>query len=179
MKKIAIIVGSLRKGSFNRMIANELIKLAPNDLKLEIVEINNLPLYNQDFDDNSPKEYTEFREKIKSADGFIFASPEHNRSYPAAIKNALDVASRPWGQNVWSGKPGAIITASPGTLGGFGANHHLRQVCAFLNIYMMQQPEAYVNVANIFDENGNITNEGSKKFLQAYIDAFDLWVKKF
>lgn len=179
-KKIAVLVGSLRKDSFNKKIANELIKLAPDTLEMEIIEIGHLPLYNQDYDESSPKEYEEFRAKIKSADGYLFVSPEHNRSVPAALKNALDIASRPWGQNVWSGKPGAVATTSISALGGFGSNHILRQSMTFLNVYMMQQPEAYIgNAFSLFDESGKLANKDTEVFLQNFINAYADWVHKF
>ena len=179
-KKIAVLVGSLRKDSFNKKIAHQLIKLAPESLEMEIIEIGQLPLYNQDYDENSPKEYTEFREKIKSKDAFLFVTPEHNRSIPAALKNAIDIASRPWGENLWAGKPGAVATTSISAIGGFGSNHILRQSMVFLDVYMMQQPEAYIGSAHtLFDESGNLVNEGTRDFLKAYIDAYAAWVNNF
>lgn len=179
-KKIAVLVGSLRKDSFNRRIAEKLIALAPDTLEMEIVEIGHLPHYDQDSDENSPQEYTEFRKVISDANGYLFVTPEYNRSIPGVLKNAIDIASRPWGQNVWSGKPGAIVTTSIGAIGGFGANHILRQSLAFLNIYTMQQPEAYIGDAfSIFDEDGKITNQDTEAFLQSYINAFAEWSNKF
>ncbi len=179
-KKIAVLVGSLRKESYNLKIAKELIKLAPDSLKLEIVEIGNLVHYNEDIESNVPKEYTAFRQKIKDADGYLFITPEYNRSIPSALKNAFDVASRPWGQNVYSGKPGGVVSASISPIGGFGANHIVRQSMAFLNVYMMQQPEMYIgNAASLFDEAGNLINEDTKKYLKRYIDSFADWAAKF
>lgn len=125
-RDVAVIVGSLRKASINRMVANALAELAPAGLKLGIVEIGQLPLYNQDGDDDPPAEWTAFRERVRAADSVLFVTPEYNRSVPAALKNALDVGSRPYGKSAWSGKPGAVVSASPGGIGGFGANHHLR-----------------------------------------------------
>ena len=122
--------------------------MAPPSLKLEFVEIGRLPLYNQDEDANPPAVWIEFRARIKGADAVLFVTPEHNRSVPAALKNALDVGSRPYGQSAWNGKPGAVISASPGAIGGFGANHHLRQSLVFLNVPAMQQPEAYIGGAD-------------------------------
>jgi len=139
-KKIAIIVGSLRKDSVNRKVAKALIALAPESLKLEIIEIGRLPLFNQDLEETPPVEWTAFRESVKGVDGVLFVTPEYNRSVPAALKNALDVGSRPYGASVWNGKPGAVVSASPGTLAGFGANHHLRQSLVFLNVPTMAQP---------------------------------------
>jgi chromate reductase len=175
-KTIAVIVGSLRKESFNRKMALNLIRLAPPQLKLEILEIGHLQMYNQDFDENPPSEWIDFRLRVKSFDGVLFVTPEYNRSMPAVLKNAIDVASRPYGQNVWSGKPGAVISVSPGVIGGFGANHHLRQCCVFLNVLMMQQPEAYINGATkLFEENGNIV-ETSREFVSKFIHAYADWV---
>lgn len=176
-KRIAVIVGSLRKESFNRKVAKALIKLAPATLNLEILEISALTLYNEDLDVNPPTAWTEFRDKLKTFDGVIFVTPEYNRSFPAAIKNALDIGSRPYGQSVWNGKPGAVISVSQGAMGGFGANHHLRQTFVFLNIPVMQQPEAYIgNAASWFDANANITNESISKFLKSFIDSYSQWV---
>jgi chromate reductase len=179
-KKIAVIVGSLRKESFNRKMANLLIRLAPESLRLEIIEIGGLPLYNQEYDEGRPPSaYTDFRQRVKSFDGLLFITPEYNRSIPAALKNALDVGSRPYGESVWGGKPGAVISVSPGTIGGFGANHHLRQSLVFLNVPTMQQPEAYIGgAAQLFDANGNITNEGTREFLKKFMVAFAAWVEK-
>jgi chromate reductase len=179
-KKIAVFVGSLRKESSNRKMAKALIELAPEALKLEIIEIGGLALYNQDLDDEGrpPSAWTEFREQIKSFDGFLFVTPEYNRSVPGVLKNAIDVGSRPYGKNVWDGKPGSVISISPGAIGGFGANHHLRQSLVFLNVPAMQQPEAYVgNAANLFDENGDLANDSIKEFAAKYIHAFAAWVE--
>lgn len=179
-KKIGVLIGSLRRESFSRKIANSVIKLAPDDLKFEIIEIGGLPLYNQDFDDDGtpPPAYADFRNHLKQVDGFLFVTPEYNRSVTAVLKNALDVGSRPYGESNWDGKPGGIISVSPGNLSAFGANHHLRQSMVFLNVPMLQQPEAYIgNVTDILDDEGNITNERSKKFLKSYMDAFAKWVK--
>lgn len=179
-KKIAVLVGSLRKDSFNKKIANKLISLAPDTLDMKIVEIGHLPHYNQDSDGNSPIEFDEFRAVIKDAEGYLFVSPEYNRSIPGVLKNAIDIASRPWGQNVWGGKPAAIATTSIGAIGGFGANHILRQTLAFLNVYTMQQPEAYIGDAfSLFDEDGNLINADTEAFLQNFINAFAEWANKF
>ncbi|MEA5001044.1 MAG: NAD(P)H-dependent oxidoreductase [Endomicrobiaceae bacterium] len=178
-KKIAVIIGSLRKESFNRKTAKALIQLAPDSLKLEIVEINELSLYNEDIENTPPKAWISFREKLKTFDGVIFVTPEYNRSVPAVIKNAIDIASRPYGQNVWDGKPGAVISVSQGNLGGFGANHHLRQSLVFLNVPVMQQPEAYIgSAAGLFDNDGSLINESAKNFMKKFIDAFAQWVYK-
>jgi chromate reductase, NAD(P)H dehydrogenase (quinone) len=180
-KKIAVLVGSLRKESFNRRMARVLMSLAPETLKFEMIEIGGLPLYNQDFDDEGkpPAAWTAFREKVKSFDGVLFVTPEYNRSVPGALKNALDVGSRPYGQSVWGGRPGAVMSVSPGAIGGFGANHHLRQSLVFLDIPTMQQPEAYIGgAAQLFDADGNIANAATREFLVKFMDAFAVWVLK-
>ena len=177
-KKIAVIVGSLRKDSLNRKMARALAALAPESLKLEIVEIGNLPLYNQDFDDNPPAAWIDFRDLLMKFDGFLFVTPEYNRSIPGVLKNSIDVGSRPYGKSVWDGKPGAVMSVSPGAIGGFGANHHLRQSLVFLNVPTMQQPEAYIgNAASLFDESGNFANDSIREFAAKYIHAFAAWVE--
>lgn len=179
-KKIAVLIGSLRKESVNRKLANEVIKLAPDSLELEIVEIGQLPHYNEDLDGNPPAEWVEFRKKIGEADGYLFFTPEYNRSTSGVMKNALDVGSRPYGQSKWGGKPGAIVSSSMSPLGASVANHALRQPMVFLNIYMMQQPEAYIgNSWELFDEQHNLKNEDTRKFLKGWVDAFAEWVYKF
>jgi chromate reductase, NAD(P)H dehydrogenase (quinone) len=176
-KDIAVIVGSLRKDSINRKVANALAELAPPELKLGIVDIAQLPIYNQDGDDNPPAAWTTFRERIKSADAVLFVTPEHNRSVPAALKNAIDVGSRPYGKSAWSGKPGAVVSASPGAIGGFGANHHLRQSLVFLNVPAMPQPEAYLGHADkLFDAGGKLVDDGTRKFLHNFMQAYAAWV---
>lgn len=176
--KVGVVVGSLRNGSFNKMIANALAEVMPERLDIEFIEIGNLELYNQDYDAQSPTSYAEFRSKVQACDAFIFVTPEHNRSIPAALKNALDVASRPWGQNVWSGKPAGVISSSVGALSGFGANHHLRQVLSFLNMPTMAQPEAYIgNTMGLFDKDGKLTDDSTKQFLTNYGQAFAVWVE--
>ena len=177
VRDIAVFVGSLRKESINRKVANALAELAPSSLKLQIVEIGQLPLYNQDLDQNTPQPYLDFRARVRAADGVLFVTPEHNRSMPAAMKNALDVASRPYGNSAWNGKPGAVISVSPGAVGGFGANHHLRQSLVFLNVPVMQQPEAYIGGAGkLFDSSGKLANDATRNFLQNFIEAFANWV---
>ena len=181
-KKVGVLVGSLRKESFNRKIAKELMAVAPADLALEEVAIGALPIFNQDFDDEgtTPAEWVTFRETLKRYDAFLFVTPEYNRSVPAVLKNALDVGSRPYGHSVWKGKPAAIVSVSPGLLGGFGANHHLRQTLVFLNVPTMPQPEAYIgNAAALFDANGALVNEGTREFLRSFMGAFATWVAKF
>jgi chromate reductase len=176
---VCILVGSLRKASLNRMVANALITLAPPSLQLDIVEIGRLPLYDEDLEAAGPPvPWTAFRQRIKAADAVLFVTPEYNRSVPAALKNALDVGSRPYGSSVWDHKPGAVISVSPGAVGGFGANHHLRQSLVFLNVPTMQQPEAYIGHADkLFNEQGELASDGTRKFLQGIILAFANWVE--
>ena len=175
--KIAVIVGSLRKESFSRKMAKALIKLSPDSLTFEIVEIGGLPLYNQDLDDNPPAAWVEFRERIRKLDGVLFVTPEYNRSVPGVLKNAIDVGSRPYGKSVWDGKPGGVMSVSPGAIGGFGANHHLRQSMVFLNVPVMQQPEAYIgNAANLFDWEGNLTSDSTREPAAKFMRAFAVWV---
>lgn len=174
---VAVLVGSLQKNSINRNVAKALIELAPDSLKLSIVEIGGLTIYNQDEDEHPPAAWTSFRERIKAADAVLFVTPEYNRSVPAALKNALDVGSRPYSQSVWDGKPGAVISASPSALGGFGANHHLRQSLMVLNIPTMQQPEAYIGGADkLFDKNGTLINDSTRVFLQSFTMKFAAWI---
>ena len=176
--KIGLIIGSLRKDSFNRKIAHILIKRAPKSLDMNIIEIKNLPLFNQDDEANPPQEWVQFREEIKPLEGFILLTPEYNRSVPAALKNALDVGSRPYGENLWNCKPCAIISASVGAIGGFGANHHLRQCMVFLNAPCIQQPEVYLSfVDKLFNDKGQLNNEGTEQFLGKFMEAFAKWVK--
>ncbi|MFT3924953.1 MAG: NAD(P)H-dependent oxidoreductase [Myxococcales bacterium] len=179
-RDVAVIVGSLRKGSFTRMTAQAVAELAPASLKLEIVEIADLPLYNQDLEETPPQAWLTFRDRVRKAQALLFLTPEYNRSVPGCLKNAIDVGSRPYGKSVWADKPGAIISVSPGNLAAFGANHHLRQSMVFLNVWMMQQPEAYVGGASkLFDENGKLTSEPSREFLRGFVTAFDKWVARF
>ena len=175
---VAVLVGSLRKAAFSRKLALALADLSPADLTLKIIEIGDLPLFNQDLEPTPPQPWTTFREAVKACDAVLFVTPEYNRSVPAALKNAIDVGSRPQGQSVWNGKPGAVISISPGAIGGFGANHHLRQSLVFLNMPAMPQPEAYVGgAAGLFDDAGKLVNDGTRTFLTGFMQAFDAWVK--
>jgi chromate reductase len=174
-KDIAVFVGSIRKESLNRKMARALIELAPPELTLEIVEIGQLSFYNQDHDDagKPPADWVAFRDRVGKADGVLFVTPEYNRSVPGVLKNALDVGSRPYGKSVWDGKPGAIVSVSPGALGAFGANHHLRQSLVFLNVPALQQPEAYIGQADkLFDPAGKLTNDGTREFLKKFLAAY-------
>ncbi|AZA91195.1 NADPH azoreductase [Chryseobacterium nakagawai] len=177
---IGLIAGSLRKESFSKKIAKALLPMTPQGFEFKIISIDNLPIYNQDFDDynNVPESYAKFRHEIKNIGGVIFITPEYNRSVPAVLKNAIDVGSRPAGKNGWDGKPGAVFSNSPGNLSAFGANHHLRQSLVFLNIPAMQQPEVYLpHIDKAWDENGNL-NDDMKGFLQKAVDAYIEWFKK-
>lgn len=176
-KRIGFIMGSLRKESFSKVVADKLAELFPSDFEIVFPEIGNLEMYNQDLDDNNetPASWSAFREEVKALDGVVFVTPEYNRSVPPVLKNALDIASRPYGANAWNNKPGAIVSVSPGAVSGFGANHHLRQVLTFLNVHAMAQPEAYIgSVMNLINEDGTI-KEDTVKFLQLIVDSYVAW----
>ena len=176
---VAVIVGSLRKDSFNRKMAKAMIAMAPAALKLEIVEIGQLPLYNQDFDPNPPKEVTDFKQRIARCDAVLFVTPEYNRSVPGVLKNAIDCGSRPYGKSAWNGKPGAVMSVSPGAIGGFGANHALRQSLVFLNVPAMQQPEAYIgNASKLFDDKGGLANDDTRELVSKFLQAFAQWIER-
>jgi chromate reductase len=175
--KIAVIVGSIRKGSFNLKTAKAIMALETDSCAFEILNIANLPMFNEDYEATPPAEWVTFREQIRSADGLLFFTPEYNRSVPGVLKNAIDVGSRPYGQNSWDGKPAAIVSVSIGNISGFGANHHLRQSLVFVNVPTMAQPEAYIGGATeLFDDKGNLTNESTKGFLKGFMKAFEKWV---
>lgn len=177
--KIGILVGSLRRDSFNRKVALTLMQVAPKSLDIELIEIGDMPFFNQDLEANPPDSWVEFRKKIMKLDGFIIVTPEYNRSVPAVLKNALDIGSRPYGQNLWDSKPCAIVSASIGAIGGFGANHHLRQSLVFLNAPCMHQPEVYLSfVDKLFDANGQLNNENTKTFLEKFMQSYAVWVDK-
>ena len=174
---IVTIVGSLRKESFSLKIANALAKLAPASLKLEVTTLGGISFFNQDLEAAPPADWLAFREKIQKSNGVLFVTPEYNRSVPAPLKNAIDVGSRPYGQSAWNAKPGAVVSVSPGAIGAFGANHHLRQSMVFLNVPMMQQPEAYLGGADkLFDAGGKLTNDGTRQFLQKFMQSFADWI---
>ena len=179
-KKIGVLVGSLRKDSYTRKVAQALVSLAPPTLTFEFIDIGELPLYNQDLEEHgavAPATWTAFRQRVQGCDGVLFFTPEYNRSVPAPLKNAIDVGSRPYGSSVWGGKPGAIVSVSPGAIGGFGANHHLRQSMVFLDVPLLQQPEAYIGgAAKLWDDSGKLTNEDTKQFLQKFAAAYAHWV---
>ena len=176
--KIAIVVGSLRKDSINRKVARSICAFASDRLDCEIVEIGDLPLYNQEYDSASPEAYTRFRERIAGCDGVLFVTPEYNRGVPGVLKNAIDVGSRPYGHSVWDKKPAAIVSASPGNIGGFGANHQLRQACVFLNMPVMQQPEAYLGHVgdDAFEADGCLKEGKLKDLIVKLAASFADWV---
>lgn len=175
--RIGILVGSLRKASLNRKMANAMMALAPGGLQLEIVEIGQLPHCNADDEASPPQTVVDFKRRIESLDGILFVTPEYNRGVPGVLKNAIDVASRPYGKNSWAGKPTAVVSVSPGALGAFGANHQLRQSFVFLDMPAMQQPEAYVgNGAALFDDKGDINNDGTRTFVQRFMESYAKWV---
>ena len=179
-RDVVVLVGSLRAQSFTRHIALALGQMAPPQLKLELVEIGHLPFYNQDLETGSPPvEWTGLRARVRAADAVLFATPEYNRSIPAVLKNAIDVGSRPFGQSAWDGKPAAVVSVSPGAIGAFGANHHLRQALVFLNMPAMPQPEAYIGgVAKLLNEQGELTNPDTRAFLTKFMQAFAAWIDR-
>jgi len=176
--RIAIIVGSLREGSINRKVARSICAIRNDNLDCSMVEIGDLPLYNQDLDANPPEQWVRFRKQIAEADGVLFCSPEYNRGIPGVLKNAIDVGSRPYGQSVFDRKPAAIVTASPGSIGGFGANHQIRQAAVFLNMPIMQQPEAYLGhvTDDSFEADGKLKDGPLKGLIEGLAHAFHDWV---
>ncbi len=177
---VAVIVGSLRKDAISRKAALALAKLAPANLQLRIVEIGHLPHYNEDIElAGAPDSWTRFRGELLGSDAVLFVTPEYNRSVPGALKNAIDVGSRPYGSNAWSGKPAAVISLSPGAIGGFGANHHLRQSLVFLDMPTLQQPEAYVgNALSLFDDAGELISDDTRNFFQSFMETFEKWIER-
>jgi chromate reductase len=179
-RTVAVLVGSLRKDSASRKVANALAALSPADLTYEIVEIGDLPHYDPDLEtDAPPPAWTRFRDQVAAADAVAFVTPEYNRSFPGFLKNAIDVGSRPWGQAVWTEKPALIVSTSAGALGGFGANHALRQAISFFAMPVLGQPEAYVgNSLSLFDEQGALTSESTADFLRGLGSAFAAFVER-
>jgi len=178
-RNVSVIVGSLRRGSLNRMAAHALIGVAPATLACEIAEIRQLPPYDEDDDAAPPQEWTAFRDKLRAVDAVLFVTPEYNRSVPGVLKNAIDVASRPYGKSAWQGKPAAIVSVSPGAIGAFGSNHHLRQSLVFLDMPCMQQPEAYIgHAAALFDRDGRLINDGTREFFAKFMAAFATWIER-
>jgi len=178
-RNVAVLVGSLRKASLNRKMARALIAMAPASLKLEILEIGQLPFFNADFESDPPQAVREFKERLESFDAVLFVTPEYNRGMPGVLKNAIDVGSRPYGKSAWSRKPAAVISVSPGAVGGFGANHQLRQSLVFLDMPALQQPEAYIgNASKLFDEKGAIVADDTREFAQKFLQAFVDWIER-
>lgn len=178
-RTIAVLVGSLRKDSASRKLANAIARLSPAGFRYQIVEIGELPHFDQDLEAAPPKAWVDFRDAIAPADGVLFVTPEYNRSVPGVLKNAVDVASRPYGQSVLAGKPTAIVSTSAGPLGGFGANHHLRQSLGFLGMPMLAQPEMYIGATlSMFDESGEFVNDGTADFIRGFAQAFTAWVER-
>jgi chromate reductase, NAD(P)H dehydrogenase (quinone) len=178
-RKIAVVVGSMRKDSFNRMLARAVIKLAPKDFDCELIRIDDLPVYNQDLDPTPPEPVVRLKGQIAAADGLLFVTPEHNRSLPAALKNALDWASRPYGRNVWAGKPAGVMGTSPGAVGTACAQQHLRNVLAYLDVPVLGQPEVFIQFTQgLVDADVNIANDGTRKFLQGFMDRYAAFVAR-
>jgi chromate reductase len=176
-RTVAVIVGSLRKDSVSRKVAQAVEALAPANLKFTYPQIGDLAHFDQDLESDPPAQWVRFRDEVRAVDAVLFVTPEYNRSVPGVLKNAIDVGSRPYGASAWNAKPGAVISVSPGGIGGFGANHHLRQSLAFLNVPLLSQ-EAYVgNAFALFDEAGKLINPGTADFLRAYGEAFGHWIE--
>ena len=176
-QQIAVIVGSLRRDSFNRKLANALIKLGPSEFSFKNLEIGDLPLYNQDKEENPTDSVKRLKSEIAASAGVLFVTPEYNRSIPGVLKNAIDHASRPYGQNAWAGKPAGVVGISIGTIGTAVAQQHLRNVLAYLDAPTLGQPEVFLQAKDgLFDEDGGI-GPVSKKFLQGWMDKYVAWVK--
>jgi len=179
-KQVGYVVGSLRKDSINRKLANALIKLGPTDFTFKELRISDLPLYNQDDDRSQSAEVQRLKSELRAVDAVMFVTPEYNRSLPGVLKNALDHASRPYGQNAWAGKPAGVIGASIGAISTAVAQLHLRTILAYLDMPTLAQPEAYLQVKDgFFDDAGNIANVETKKFLHGWMDKYAIWVKRF
>lgn len=180
MSKVGLIVGSLRKDALTRSMARALPELAPASLQFVDIDIGDLPLYDEDLETASPPaQWTRFREEVKSVDGILFITPEYNRSIPGALKNALDIGSRPWGRSAWDGKPAGVVSQSPGALGGMAAAHHLRQVLLAVNVVAMPHPEAYIPlVATLFDASGRLQHAPTREFMTGFLVAFATWIER-
>jgi chromate reductase len=176
---IAVVVGSLRRDSFNRQLAQAVISLAPSDFTFEFIDIGSLPLYSQDYDADYPEAGKQLKQRIEAADGLLFVTPEYNRSIPGVLKNALDWGSRPWGTNSWGNKPGAVLGTSVGATGSALAQQHLRNVLAYLDVATLGQPEVFIkHDPAVINEKGEIVNDGTRKFLQTFVDRYVAWVKR-
>ena len=175
--RIAVIVGSLRRDSTTRRIARAAIARAPRGMQCDVVDIGDLPHFNQDLEPVPPAAWVTFRQAMSDADGVLFFTPEYNRSFPGCLKNAIDIGARPQGSTLWSGMPAGIVSVSPYGMGGFGANHALRQTFVYLNMSAMQQPEAYIAMAEtLMDAAGTVTRDATDKFLRHYMQSFADWV---
>jgi chromate reductase len=178
--RIAVFVGSLRKDSFNRRLAHAVEKLAPDEFDFQHVRIDDLPLYSQDFDSDYPPAARRLKQDVEAADGLLIVTPEYNRSIPGVLKNAIDIASRPWGTNSFTGKPGAVIGTSIGAPGSAMAQQHLRNSLAYVNVLLLAQPEVFVHFRDeLIDADGTIGNKDTKKFLQGFVDTYVAWVRRF
>lgn len=178
--KIGVLVGSLRMDSFNRRLARAVEKLAPDDFAFRHIQINDQPLYSQDFDAAYPAVATRLKKDVESVDGVLFVTPEYNRSIPGVLKNAIDIASRPWGTNSFAGKPAAVIGTSIGATGTAMAQQHLRNVLAYLDMPTLAQPEVFIRFQDeLISDDGTIANDGTKKFLQGFVDNYVAWVRRF
>jgi len=179
--KITILgfAGSLRKGSYNKSLLKASNRLAPDNSELETFDLEGIPPFNQDMENSMPEKVKEFKRKIKAADAILIVTPEHNYSVPGVLKNAIDWASRPYGDNAFEGKPAAIMSASPGVLGGARGQYQLRQIMVFLNMFPLNKPELFVNFAHQkFDEKGNLTDEKTKEYIKGMLEALVIWTKK-
>ena len=176
--KVAVLVGSLRKESFNRKLAKAVERLVPPELEFDMIRIGGLPLYNQDFDGDYPAPCAELKRQIEAADALLFVTPEYNRSIPGVLKNAIDIASRPWGTNSFAGKPGAVIGASVGATGSALAQQHLRNMLAYLDVPLLAQPEVFIKFSDgLIDADGHIGNDGTREFLQGFVDRYVRWLR--
>lgn len=177
--RIAVVVGSLRRESINRALAHAVISLAPDDFTFEFADIGTLPLYSQDYDADFPEPARRFKQQIEAAQGLLFVTPEYNRSVPGVLKNALDWGSRPYGGNVWGGKPGAVLGTSPGATGTALSQQHLRNVLAYLDVATLAQPEMFIkHDAARIDAQGNIVSDDTRQFLQRFVDRYADWVRR-
>jgi len=177
-RNVAVLVGSLRKESLTRKVARAIVAVAPASLKFDFVDIGGVSHYNADLENAPPADWITFRQKVSAADALLFATPEYNRSVPGVLKNAIDVGSRPAREGALNGKPGAVVSVSPGNISGFGANQHLRQSLVFLDVPTLQQPEAYIGGADkLFDAAGNLTNDSTREFLRTFVNAFAAWIE--
>lgn len=170
--KIFTLVGGISKNSLNKKLYKAVKALAPTQAQVETFDISQLPYYSQDIEHNPPEIVRQYKDKIKEAQAVLFITPEYNRSFPGVLKNALDWGSRPYGHNLWNGKPAAVMGASTGSIGTFGAQHHLRQSLVYLNVHTMGQPEFYFNASKSFNEQGELTDETTKKLIHQYWEAF-------